>query len=55
MIALARLADLQAETLTQGSTIGDTMPLPVPPIQDETVLGYVKTPNMGGLGQGLDS
>lgn len=53
-LALARLAELQVSTLTQGSTIGDTMPLPHGPDTDETILGYVSEPkNVGGLGMGL--
>lgn len=54
--AVARLANLQSETLQQGSTIGDTMTLPPSPIQDETILGYIAEPhNIGGLGKGLAS
>lgn len=52
-MAMANLAEHASYSLTQGSTMGDVMPLPPGPDTDETVLGYASEPkNEGGLGMG---
>lgn len=53
--ALASLAEHEAYTRVAGSSGGDLMPLPPSPLKDETILGYVEAPNLGGLGKGLAS
>ena len=38
---MARLAELESDTLTAGASLGDLMPLPPPPDRDTSVLGGI--------------